>query len=242
MRIPALILLVLLSACGGSESVDTVPIAVTTTVVTTTTVPPTTTTTVAPTTTTTIPEIAGAPDGFYRFAVTGTGLTIVAPDSFLTVDLGTDDVEAIFEEAEGVMDDEQLSSMIKSIDPEVFLFWAFDFENASVDFVPNINALAFDRGPFDSPHVYQEVLDEVYASFGATLTNAFILADGRSVISEGSLVAGGIGSFVYQLTVFGEEQVYSVTYSAPQDADQAFVDAIREAMPLYTLEESVTYD
>jgi len=244
MRIPILILLVLLSACGGSESVDTVPatVAVATTVVTTTTLPPTTTTTVAPTTTTTIFEIAEAPAGFYRFAVPGTGLTIVAPESFLTIDLGTNDVEAIFEEAEGVMDDEQLSSMLDSIDPDVFLFWAFDFENASVDFVPNINALAFDRGPFDSPEIYQEVLEEVYASFGATLTNAFILDDERSVISEGSVEAGGIGSLVYQLTVFGEEQVFSVTYSAPIDADQTYVDAIRDAMLLYSLEESVTYE
>lgn len=254
MRILILIMVVLLSACSSSESVETVPptfaaVTTITTIATTTTSTVPLTTTVPPATTSTIPEIPEAPDGFERFAVPDTGLTILAPDSFRAPDFSSADPEEFYEESlekltevfEGAGGAERAEAFLDSMNTDGGIFWAIDLENATEFFVPTVEVREADRLSDDTPDGFVNVIRDLFESLGATSFEASNF-DGRSVISEAFIESPRLTWYSFQLAVFGQDQIYNVSYAVMPEADEDYLESIRYAMLRYTLDESVTYE
>lgn len=210
---------------------------------TTTTAPPTTTTS-AETSTTAAAEPSAPVVDENTFVYTDGESTVVftRPEGFIEIDLTANDVQEVFgalEEEEGVELNESLEAVVDaalSNETAEFIFWGFDFENSSIDFVSNVNALRLPAGPFDRPEVYAEVLPTQYAELGIEVVSIEEIETGLGpAVKVVSMPPEEWIEYVtVQLLAPTDEWVYSITFSYEtlDDVDEAVVNETFESLAL----------
>lgn len=203
----------------------------------TTTMPPTTTT--MPPTTTAPPVVDG--DWVAISDLDGTVL-FVEPDGYIAIDLSAGDVEEIMgqleEEGEVPIDGELRALVDNALSSQTadFVYWAFDFESGSADFVPNVNVIKLPAGPFDRVEVYQEVLPTQYAELGLELIS---IEDINTPAGDGIMIVtaspeGWVEYISVQLLVPTDDDVYTITFSF-ENEDAVDMDLVMVTFESLTL-------
>lgn len=224
-------LLVLLASCStGTESAaPTTSLAIPTTTTTTATTT-TTTTTVAPTTTIPGPSFEAA-EGFTAHRVPDSALTIAIPDSFFVVDVSAEDFAAGLEGVELTPEAESAVGTLLESGLEAD-FYAFDFDNGSVDFVPNVNVLIQGGAGGVTPDLFAQITVDTYETLGATVLRSEIAdIELPAVFVEALLPLTETSvSHLYQLAVLDGNTGYFITYSALDPVDPAYEEIILAAL------------
>lgn len=232
-------LALLVSACAGDdaaaqETTSTQLASATST----TTVPPTTTT--APPTTTTVPSTTttttAAPDledgEWVVVADSDSTVTFVKPEGYTPIDLTAGDVEDIFDQIEedGFVLDGELRTVIdqmiatQSLD---FVYWAFDFASASIDFVPNVNIIKTPAGPFDRIEVYLELFPAQLEKIGLEVISIEEVETpgGPAAMIVSTSPEDWIEYATVQLVAPGNDWVYTFSFSF-EDVESVDMDLV----------------
>lgn len=223
------------AGCGGGGEAggsSTSAVVTSTSVVETVSEMSTTTTAAAPTTaaeSTTSTSITSSTmsgtDGVVVVAGTKGTISFVEPDGFIGVDLTKGDMAAIIEELEGE-DGVELNDELRAVVETAlsqggaeFLYWGFDFANATADFVSNLNVLELPSGPFDTVPIYLELLPEQYDQLGldvASLEEVDVAA-GPAVLVVTTPPEDWLTYVSVQLLVPADDFVATLTFSYPTE-------------------------
>ena len=210
---------------------------------TTTTAPPTTTTSAETSTTVAAePSTPVVDENTFVYTDGESTIAFTRPAGFIEIDLTANDVQEVFgalEEEEGVELNESLEAVVDaalSNETAEFIFWGFDFENSSIDFVSNVNALRLPAGPFDRPEVYAEVLPTQYAELGIEVVSIEEIETGLGpAVKVVSMPPEEWIEYVtVQLLAPTDEWVYSITFSYEtlDDVHEAVVNETFESLAL----------
>ncbi len=164
-----------------------------------------------------VPDTAAeVPPGFVTHGGLELGFSIALPETYRRVDLEEDDLTSMFEESPDL--DPALAELASNVVSQGnnALLWAFDFANASGQFVPNLNVIASPRGAFDQPDIYLDALAGEFESLGIDLVDLEQVEHpaGPALRARSRLAVGDEIVHSNQLIVFGDSSVINVTFTS----------------------------
>lgn len=193
------------------------------------------------TTTTTTTAIAAPPafepgEGLTATPVPGTPLTIAVPDSFTLVDLTQDDLAAGLEGVDVTPEAQQALDALESTGIEASLY-AYDFGRGTLAFVPNVNVVVQQGTAGIGPEFFAQASVGAYENLGGTILESNVAdLEVPAVYVEVLIpITDDTVSHAYQLTLFGDDAMYFITYSANEPVDAAYEALILEALYRFDL-------
>jgi hypothetical protein len=225
-------------SCGSDTGSPTNTSAVTTTVQIE--VESAVTTTADTVATTTVPDTTD--EALFLFVDDESSLSFLKPEGFVSVDLTAGDIEEIIlalEEEEGAELDGELRNVVDAALNQQgadFLYWAFDFTQASEEFVPNMNVIRLASGPFDQLEVYLEVLPVQYEQLGLEVVSIEVIdvTAGPAIMVVTSPPEGWIEYVSVQLLVPTDEFVFTMTFSF-EDPESIDMDTVMRTLESFEI-------